>query len=114
MIHKTSATAYNSTYVHRRPFGVPRATRRCGAPLRHMALRPGWAQGHVTYVRFVICNCANVDLVKTSFSSIFSASAGALLYTGYVICLQLLNGPDYVCQTRGGKSLKTPQALLRE
>ena len=48
------ATTHNSTYVHRRPFGAPRATRRCGAPLRHMALRPGWAQGHVTYVRFVM------------------------------------------------------------
>ena len=53
-----TGTAHNSTYVHRHPFGVPRATRRCGAPLRHMALRPGWAQGHVTYVRFVIRNCA--------------------------------------------------------
>ena len=52
----TSATAHNSTYVHRHPFGVPRATRRYGAPLRHMALRPGWAQGHVTYVRFVMRN----------------------------------------------------------
>src|SRR4030042_1580000 len=32
--------------------------RRCGAPLRHMAPRPGWARGHVTYVRFVIRHCA--------------------------------------------------------
>ena len=58
MVKEVGATAYNSTYVHRRPCGAARATRRCGAPLRHMALRPGWAQGHVTYVRFVIRNCA--------------------------------------------------------
>ncbi len=51
------ATADNSTDVHRRPFGAARATRRCGAPLRDMAHRPGWAQGHVTYVRFVIRHC---------------------------------------------------------
>ena len=38
--------------------GAARATRRCGAPLRHMALRPGWAQGHVTYVRFVMRNAS--------------------------------------------------------
>ena len=56
--HVSCATAHNSTYVHRHPFGVPRATRRCGAPLRHMALRPGWAQGHVTYVRFVMRNAS--------------------------------------------------------
>ena len=53
-----TGTSHNSTYVHRHPFGVPRATRRCGAPLRHMALRPGWAQGHVTYVRFVMRNAS--------------------------------------------------------
>ena len=52
------ATAHNSTYVHRRPFGAARATRRCGAPLRHMAPRPGWARGPVTYVRFVMRNYA--------------------------------------------------------
>ena len=40
------------------PSEAPRATRRCGAPLRHMALRPGWAQGHVTYVRFVMRNAS--------------------------------------------------------
>ncbi len=54
------ATAYNSTYMHRRPKWAPRAPRRCGAPLRHMALRPGWAQGHVTYVRYVMGNCARI------------------------------------------------------
>ena len=53
-IYGNSTTSHNSTYVHRRPCGAARATRRCGAPLRHMALRPGWAQGHVTYVRFVM------------------------------------------------------------
>ena len=59
-----SVTSHNSTYVHRHPFGVPRATRRCGAPLRHMALRPGWAQGHVTYVRFVMRNAISYRICK--------------------------------------------------
>jgi hypothetical protein len=40
-----------------------RAPRRCGAPLRHMAPRPGWAQGHVTYVRNVMCHCAIVPML---------------------------------------------------
>ena len=57
--------AHNITYVHRRPCGAARATRRCGAPLRHMALRPGWAQGHVTYVRFVMRICANSSSEKS-------------------------------------------------
>jgi hypothetical protein len=51
-----NATSDNSTYVHRRPYGAPRATRRCGAPLRHMAPCPGWARGHVTYVLYVMRN----------------------------------------------------------
>ena len=50
--------AHNSTYVYRRSCGAVRATRRCGAPLRHMALHPGWARGHINYVRFVMRNCA--------------------------------------------------------
>ncbi len=48
-VEERSATTHNSTYVHRRPVGAARATQRCGAPPRHMALRPGWAQGHVIY-----------------------------------------------------------------
>ncbi len=62
--YSQSVTSHNSTYVHRRPCGAPRAMRRCGAPLRHMAPRPGWARGHVTYVRFVMRNCANPDSSK--------------------------------------------------
>ena len=53
-----NATTYNSTYVHRRPCGAPRAMRRCGAPLRHMAPRPGWTRGHVTYAQHVMQNGA--------------------------------------------------------
>jgi hypothetical protein len=52
--------AHNSTYVLHRPCGAPRARRRRGAPLRHMAHRTGWAQGHVSNVRFFICNRAGV------------------------------------------------------
>jgi hypothetical protein len=47
---------HNSTYVHQHLCGTSRAERRCGAPLRHMALRPGLAPGHVTYVQFVMHN----------------------------------------------------------
>jgi len=35
---------------------VPRAPRRCGAPLRHMAPRLGQARGHVAYLRYVMGN----------------------------------------------------------
>ena len=69
-----STTAHNSTYVHRRPFGAPRAPRRCGAPLHHMAPRPGWARGHVTYVRNSIGHC---DMLQSLCDIISSRKEGA-------------------------------------
>jgi len=60
---KYGATTHNSAYVHRRPFGAARATRRCDAPLRHIAPRTCWAQGHVTYVPHVIRHCVTGHLM---------------------------------------------------
>ena len=92
-----NATSDNSTYVHRRLCGAARATRRCGAPLRHIALRPGWAQGHVTYVRYVIRNCAMTtqDIGITSASRHRKNFQGATLAPGrklnyFTFPLQLL------------------------
>ncbi len=45
------ATAYNSAYVHRR---LGRRLGLRGAPLRHMAPRPRWPRGRVTYLRGVM------------------------------------------------------------
>ena len=50
-----NAMAYNSTYVHRRPYGAARATRRCGAPLRHIGPSAPSASGsrHIRAKRYV-------------------------------------------------------------